>query len=345
MPPPSAHPTRAGTRASTKTEIAAKRRLAKEAKQKAAEYKKLAADACKAKNLTKKQERLLSSAKSKATKAIAKADELCLKLANMTMAGAALAIPPLGETLHSHKKSKGSLGTLSITSSPASLFLQSPQRKGIAAKKRVNIQLPLCSTLQRLVELVSSGSYSSSLDGSDCLVVGEDSIDKSLPSFGLPGDPSKPSGQGSRAVACGGLHYASPFGQCHRVSFAEDCSSQLAGDSCSWVTKASVSDEEMSFGAGGEAADAAMLFSSPFNLSGGGGGSGAVGEAGDADMSSPPNLSADRGRAIHDGIWPSSHNVSLLSHFVSLHFAGDWSAYLKFAHWADACWVRCMPCS
>jgi hypothetical protein len=97
-----------------------------------------------------------------------------------------------------------------------------------------------------------------------------------------------------------------------------------------------VSDEEMSFGARGEAEDAAMLSSSPFNLSGGGGGSVAIGEVGDTDVSSPPNLSADRGGAICNGIWPGSHNVSLLSHFVSLHFAGDWSAYLQFAHWADA---------
>jgi hypothetical protein len=97
-----------------------------------------------------------------------------------------------------------------------------------------------------------------------------------------------------------------------------------------------VLDEEMSIGAGGEAEDVAMPSSSPSNLSGGGGGIGAVGEVGEADMSSPPNLSADRGGAICNGIWPGSHNVSLLSHFVSLHFTGDWSAYLQFAHWADA---------
>jgi hypothetical protein len=41
-------------------------------------------------------------------------------------------------------------------------------------------------------------------------------------------------------------------------SFAEDSSSRLAGDSCSWVTEALVSDEKMSFRAGGEAEDAAM---------------------------------------------------------------------------------------
>jgi hypothetical protein len=169
-------------------------RLAKEAKQKAAKDKKLTAATRKATNLTKKQECLISSTKSKAAKATAKADKLRLKLAKVTMAGTALAFPPSGNTLHSHKKSKGSLGTLSIPSSPASPFLQSHQRKGVAAKKRVSVQSPLCSTLQCLVESVSSGSYSSSLDGSNCPVVGEDSNDKSLPSFELPGNPSKPFG-------------------------------------------------------------------------------------------------------------------------------------------------------
>jgi hypothetical protein len=39
--------------------------------------------------------------------------------------------------------------------------------------------------------------------------------------------------------------------------------------------------------------------------------------------------------AIEDGIWPGSQNVSLLTHFVSCHFSGDWMAYLPFVHWAD----------
>ncbi len=183
---------------------------------------KLAAVACKAANLTKKQERLISSAKSKVAKATAKAYKLCLKLAEVTMAGAALAVPPSGNTLHSHKKSKGFSGTSSITPFPASSFLQSPQRKGIAAKKRVSIQSPLCSSSQHSLKLVSSGSYFSSLDESNCPMVGEDSDNESLPFFELPGDPSKPSGQGSQAVAHGGLCYASPLGQCHQSSFAED---------------------------------------------------------------------------------------------------------------------------
>ena len=54
-----------------------------------------------------------------------------------------------------------------------------------------------------------------------------------------------------------------------------------------------MSDEEMSFGAGGEAEDATMSLSSPSNQSSGGGGIGAVREAGDMDVSSPPNLSAE----------------------------------------------------
>jgi hypothetical protein len=192
--PPGTRPNHTGVCACTKTEIAANCKLAKEAKQKAAEDKKLATVARKATNLIKKQKPLISSAKSKAAKAIAKAYELCLKLVQVTMAGAALATPPSGDTSHSYKKSKGFLGTLSITSSSASPFLQSPQRKGIAAKKRVSIQLPLCSSSQRLVKLIYSRSYSSSLDGSNCLMVGEDSDDESMPSFELPGDPSKPSG-------------------------------------------------------------------------------------------------------------------------------------------------------
>jgi hypothetical protein len=194
MPPPGARPNCVGVRASTKIEIVAECRRAKEAKLKAAKDKKLAAVACKAVNLAKKQECLISSAKSKAAKATAKADKLHLKLAKVTMAGTALAAPLLGNTMHSHKISKGFLGTSSITSSPASPFVQSPQRKGIAAKKRVGVQSPLCSTSQCLVELVSSSSYSSSSDGSNCPMVGEDSNGKSSPSFELPGDPGKPSG-------------------------------------------------------------------------------------------------------------------------------------------------------
>ena len=68
----------------------------------------------------------------------------------------------------------------------------------------------------------------------------------------------------------------------------------------------------------------------PLNLSGSGDDIATVGEAGDTNVSSPPNLSVDRSSVICKGIWPGSHNVSLLSYFVSLYFVGDWSAYLQF---------------
>ncbi len=39
---------------------------------------------------------------------------------------------------------------------------------------------------------------------------------------------------------------------------------------------------------------------------------------------------------ILDRIWPGSHNITFFTHFVFCHFAGDWSAYLLFAHWVDS---------
>jgi hypothetical protein len=40
--------------------------------------------------------------------------------------------------------------------------------------------------------------------------------------------------------------------------------------------------------------------------------------------------------SIIDGIWTGSHNITLLTHFVACHFAGDWNSYLPFAHWEDS---------
>jgi hypothetical protein len=40
--------------------------------------------------------------------------------------------------------------------------------------------------------------------------------------------------------------------------------------------------------------------------------------------------------SILDGIWPGSHNITLLTRFVACHFAGDWNNYLLFAHWVDS---------
>jgi hypothetical protein len=35
---------------------------------------------------------------------------------------------------------------------------------------------------------------------------------------------------------------------------------------------------------------------------------------------------------ILDGVWPGLHDVTLLTHFISCHFDGDWSAYAQFSH-------------
>ena len=65
---PSARPNCAGVHAPTKTELAANQKLAKKAKQKVAEDKRLAAIARRAANLAMGQERLISFVESKTTR-------------------------------------------------------------------------------------------------------------------------------------------------------------------------------------------------------------------------------------------------------------------------------------
>ncbi len=48
------------------------------------------------------------------------------------------------------------------------------------------------------------------------------------------------------------------------------------------------------------------------------------------------SVSLDAGNDdILDGIWPGSHDIQLVTHFVMTHFARDWTAYLHFAQWSD----------
>jgi hypothetical protein len=82
--PPTLHPLRAGAWFITKTQLQIKCRATKEAKAKAVEDKKLAIAACCTEAQAKKQEKqeeLISSAKARAAKAVAKAEELRIKLA------------------------------------------------------------------------------------------------------------------------------------------------------------------------------------------------------------------------------------------------------------------------
>jgi hypothetical protein len=50
--------------------------------------------------------------------------------------------------------------------------------------------------------------------------------------------------------------------------------------------------------------------------------------------SSAANIDQDK-EDILKGIWPGSHNVHLLTCFITCHFSGDWTACLLFAHWAE----------
>jgi hypothetical protein len=133
--PPGPCPLCTGARPVTKTQLNADRKSAKEAKAKLAEVKKLAAAAKCADFIAKMQERqgfLLSTAKAKAAKAVAKAEEL--------RAAALNSAEPV--TPHLHKKSKGNLGTPSLPSGGSLIHHSSPQHRMSSDKKRVNVHSP-----------------------------------------------------------------------------------------------------------------------------------------------------------------------------------------------------------
>ncbi len=67
------------------------------------------------------------------------------------------------------------------------------------------------------------------------------------------------------------------------------------------------------------------------------------------DLKSPPkvhrgqtpadtrSVSLDAGKDdIIDRIWPGSHDIQHVTHFVMTNFAGHWTAYLHFSQWADS---------
>ena len=81
---PGRRPVRTGTRQMTKTQLAVIHKDEKAVKAKAAEDKKLAIATRKIEKETKKQERAIATAETRAAKAVAKADQICLKLAKAT---------------------------------------------------------------------------------------------------------------------------------------------------------------------------------------------------------------------------------------------------------------------
>ena len=110
--PPGARPFCTGTHSLTKTQLAAKRKVKKEAKAKLAEDKEITIAVRKVKREAKKQERAILMADSKAAKGSAKADNMCVKLANKIKTGhRASSLDPKTRYV-STRKAKGGLVVL-----------------------------------------------------------------------------------------------------------------------------------------------------------------------------------------------------------------------------------------
>jgi hypothetical protein len=266
-----------------------------------------------------------------------------------------LAASPLGQsselvasTSHSHKKSKGNAGAPSPPSTGSYTPQQSPQQKMILANKRINIYSPFClSAGQPEVLLSSDSSYSLDNSGDKVPLVGEDTDYKHETSSVALRMHCDILLHGKHLVAHRGCRYSSPP--------ARDHAGQMAGDP-SLASKAHVmpkhnfddssSNSSWTDNNGNGNASLEANVNAPFF--------GTKIAAGYSPPLSPPLSPAqpttlcgkkgsfracppDRKEAdILYGIWPGSQNVTLLTHFVLCHFAGDWSAYLLFAHWVES---------
>ncbi len=163
--PPGAHPLRNG-KTPTKTQATAERKAKKEAKGKEAEGKKSVAAAHRADAKNKKQERLITAAKTKAQKAVAKANELRKKLDDAKKVIEKKSPASLTGGAQSNKKIKCAAGKSTPTSTTAiASFVESPQRKAFSAKKWVNTHSPYRYHSPAL--LTGGLSKSSSVSASD----------------------------------------------------------------------------------------------------------------------------------------------------------------------------------
>ncbi len=206
----------------TKTIITAERKAEKEAKAKLAEEKKLAVAACKADMLAKKQEKRISTAKNRAQKAANKADELCGQLA------AAIKAASMPDTAHLHKRIKGESGHMAPASSSTAPRLLSPTWKPMSTKKRISLQSPQCTSLQREEPSLSDKLVSMSLSSASGSWVSSVTSERSDSGSNDPLLPST-SRHPSPAQGRGGHRYSAPGCGCtwtnfSRGSFAERAS-------------------------------------------------------------------------------------------------------------------------
>ncbi len=163
---------------------------------------------------------MIFSAKTKAAKVVAKAKELCTKLAEAAKA----AVSPPGHSMepaaakknHSHIKSKGDAGAPSPCTTGSLILQYSPQRKTMLANKRVSIHSLLRFAVCQLEELLSSdGSYLSDSSGDEVLVVGKDAgkdtSNKPETSFVVSSNRRDILLCNTPLEACGGCRYISPL--------------------------------------------------------------------------------------------------------------------------------------
>ncbi len=207
--PPGSCPTCTGSRTPTKTQVQVERKVERAIKLKAKEDEKLTTAPRKIKLKVEKQEKAILLAKERAAKATACAELMRLKLdkakkGNANNAGIPIIYAP-PESAHSHKKSKGTSSSLTVSGAKQQRLYQSPQRKTATANKRVSVCSP--TSFQAEVLSVSSNSKFDSIIagvltiGDDTSSEGEDDNSDSGQEFRLTlarackhGVPSQPRG-------------------------------------------------------------------------------------------------------------------------------------------------------
>jgi hypothetical protein len=314
--PPGLCPTCTGTnKTPTKTQATAERKAEKKAKAKEIVENKSAAAACRADAKTKKQEKLISAAKTKAQKAVTKAEKLRKKLEETTKgAGAKTPVLSSGGTPHSNKKSKGAAGRSTPTSSitAASSHMESPQHKPFSAKKRMNnsspFQYPSPAPLSssKSSRLVAWDDTSGSSESDEVAFVA-----KAPHAFGVPAQKQG----GHRGAALPKRRKAVFTREDTNAKFDSDLG--MGSESDGDKTKESNSSVDIGRPRGTSAARSSRSS-----------GNTAIYQA----VSDQFNQEED---VIIEGIFPGNLDLSLISQFVAHHFAGVWEEYVPFNQWAD----------
>jgi hypothetical protein len=242
-------------------------------------------------------------------------------------------------TPHLHKKSKGNLGTPSLSSGGSLIHQSSPQHKTSSNKKRVNIHSPYRIPV-RLPEssggqLWSDEGSRSSSSSSGVLVVGEDTSDEDSEEDQEPLSLILTSRQDllvhkRHTVACGGRCYSFFLakGQVSLTAASRNSGSGLKGALDNSSSSGLLSDVDMSPFSETEAKKEVSTSVDLVTLFG-------------AQQSAGTLLPTKEETDILDGVWPGLHDTTLLIHFVSCHFDGDWLAYSRFLHWADTQLLDC----